>query len=212
MAQNHVLSNVSCCIGWSENLTCSSERPWNEYAKICNGLISSSNTSRENQQNVFTKKAWIHWCVANCTSCIWSEKAVTQACYGRNLCLALPQTSLKLLNDHCVSFGGKKWRRKGSKEMDPITLSSRILRQNSLSQILLYLLFLAFRIAKNPNAELIFFRNKNVMPSIVFYFHFNQVKILRWLKYFRCLKVSLILNLLVIGTKESKREWLNLDL
>ena len=25
MAQNHVLSNVSCCVGRSENLTCSSE-------------------------------------------------------------------------------------------------------------------------------------------------------------------------------------------
>ena len=66
MAQNHVLSDVSCCVGWSENLTCSSESPWNEDTKIGFGLISSSNTSREKQKNVFTKKAWIHWCVANC--------------------------------------------------------------------------------------------------------------------------------------------------
>ena len=34
----------------------SSESPWNEDAKIGIGLISNSNTSRENQQNVFTKK------------------------------------------------------------------------------------------------------------------------------------------------------------
>ena len=50
MAQNHVLSNVSCCVGQSENLNCSSESPWNEDAKIGIGLISSSNTSQENQQ------------------------------------------------------------------------------------------------------------------------------------------------------------------
>ena len=66
MVQNHVLSNVSCCVGRNENLTCSSESPWNEDTKIGFGLISSSNTSREKQKNVFTKKAWIHWCVANC--------------------------------------------------------------------------------------------------------------------------------------------------
>ena len=42
--------------------------PWNEYAEIGIGLICSSNTSWEDQQNVFTKKAWIHWCVANCKS------------------------------------------------------------------------------------------------------------------------------------------------
>ena len=60
MAQNHVLSHDSCCVRRSENLICSSESPWNEDAKIGIGLISSSNTSRENQQNVFTKKAWIH--------------------------------------------------------------------------------------------------------------------------------------------------------
>ena len=50
MAQNHVLSNVSCCVGRNENLTYLSEIPWNEDAKIGIGLISSSNTSRENQQ------------------------------------------------------------------------------------------------------------------------------------------------------------------
>ena len=60
-------SNVSCWAGRSENLTCLSESPWNEDAKIGIGLISISNTSRENQQNVFTKKACIHWYVANCT-------------------------------------------------------------------------------------------------------------------------------------------------
>ena len=27
MAQNHVLSNISCCVGQSDNLTCSSESP-----------------------------------------------------------------------------------------------------------------------------------------------------------------------------------------
>ena len=68
MAQNHLLSNFSCCDSRSENLTCSSESPWNEDAKIDIGLIFSSNTSRANQQNVFTKKAWIHWCVANCNT------------------------------------------------------------------------------------------------------------------------------------------------
>ena len=55
MAQNHVLSNVSCCLDRSENLACSSECPWNEDAKIGIRLISSSNTSRENQQNVLPK-------------------------------------------------------------------------------------------------------------------------------------------------------------
>ena len=55
MAQNHVLSNVSCCVGQSENLTCLSESTWNEDAKIGIELISSSNTSRENQQNDFLK-------------------------------------------------------------------------------------------------------------------------------------------------------------
>ena len=55
MAQNHVLSNVSCCVGQSENLTCSSESPWNEDEKIGIGLISSSNTFGENQQNAFPK-------------------------------------------------------------------------------------------------------------------------------------------------------------
>ena len=68
MAQNHVLSNGSCCVGQSENLNCSSESPWNEDAKIGIGLISSSNTSQENQQNDFLKQPWIHWCVVNCSS------------------------------------------------------------------------------------------------------------------------------------------------
>ena len=56
MGENYVLSNVSCCVGRSENLTCSSESPWNEDAKIGIGLISSSNTSRENQQIFLPKK------------------------------------------------------------------------------------------------------------------------------------------------------------
>ena len=68
IAQNHVLSNFSCWVGRSENLIGSSESPWNEDAKIGIGLTCSLNTSREKFQNVFTKKAWIHWCVANCTS------------------------------------------------------------------------------------------------------------------------------------------------
>ena len=66
MAQNHVWSNASCWVGRSENLICPSESSWNEDAKIGIELICSSKTSRENQQNVFTKKAWIHWCVVNC--------------------------------------------------------------------------------------------------------------------------------------------------
>ena len=41
-------------------MTDSFESPWNEDAKIGIGLICSSNTSREKQQNAFTKKAWIH--------------------------------------------------------------------------------------------------------------------------------------------------------
>ena len=34
MAQNHVLSNVSCCVGRSENLTFSYESPWNEDLRM----------------------------------------------------------------------------------------------------------------------------------------------------------------------------------
>ena len=56
MAQNHVLSCVSCCVGRSKNLICPSESPFKEEAKIGIGLISSSNNFRENQQKVFTKK------------------------------------------------------------------------------------------------------------------------------------------------------------
>ena len=55
MAQNHVLSYVSCCVGQSENLICPAKSPWNEDAKIGIGLVSSSNTSGENQQNNFPK-------------------------------------------------------------------------------------------------------------------------------------------------------------
>ena len=40
-----------------KNLTGSFESPWNEDAKVGIGLICSSNTSRENQQNIFTKKS-----------------------------------------------------------------------------------------------------------------------------------------------------------
>ena len=60
MAQIHVLSNVSWWVGRSENLIDPSESPWNEDAKIGIGLISRSNTSRENEKNVFTKNPWIH--------------------------------------------------------------------------------------------------------------------------------------------------------
>ena len=42
MAQNHVLSNVSCCVSRSQNSTCSSESPLIEDAKIGIGLICSS--------------------------------------------------------------------------------------------------------------------------------------------------------------------------
>ena len=56
MAQNHALSNVSCCISRSEDLTSSSESPWNEGAKIGLGLISSSNTTRENEEIFLPKK------------------------------------------------------------------------------------------------------------------------------------------------------------
>ena len=41
MVQNHVLSNVSCWVGRSENLICPSKSPWNEDAKIGIGLICS---------------------------------------------------------------------------------------------------------------------------------------------------------------------------
>ena len=55
MAQNQVLYNVSCWVRQSENLICPSESPWNEDSKIGIGLFCSSNTSQENQQNVFTQ-------------------------------------------------------------------------------------------------------------------------------------------------------------
>ena len=60
MAQNDVLSDVSCCVDRSENLTCSCESSWNENAKIGIGFVCSSNTSRENEQNALPKYAWIH--------------------------------------------------------------------------------------------------------------------------------------------------------
>ena len=48
-------------LSWSEqNLIDSCESSWNEDAKIGIGFVSSSNTSRENQQNDFPKKHWIH--------------------------------------------------------------------------------------------------------------------------------------------------------
>ena len=59
MAQNHVLSNVSCWVGRSETLICPYESPLNEDEKIGIGLVCRSNTFRENQQKKFTKKAWI---------------------------------------------------------------------------------------------------------------------------------------------------------
>ena len=34
MAQNHVLSNVSCCVSGSENLTCSSESPYHAIMRM----------------------------------------------------------------------------------------------------------------------------------------------------------------------------------
>ena len=51
MAQNHVLSYVSCWVGRSNNLMSSCESSWNEDVKIGIGFVSSSNTCRENQQN-----------------------------------------------------------------------------------------------------------------------------------------------------------------
>ena len=49
-----------------KNLMCSYESPWNEDAKIGIGSVSSSNTSRENEQNAFPELPWIHWCEPNC--------------------------------------------------------------------------------------------------------------------------------------------------
>ena len=44
MAQNNVLSYVSCSVGQSKNLICSCESSWNEDAKIDIEFVSSSNT------------------------------------------------------------------------------------------------------------------------------------------------------------------------
>ena len=55
MAQNHVFSYVSSWFGQSKNMLRSCERSWNEDAKIGKGLVFSSITSQENQQNAFIK-------------------------------------------------------------------------------------------------------------------------------------------------------------
>ena len=47
MAQNHVLSYVSCLVGRCKNLLDSCESSWNEDAKIGIGFVSISSTSRE---------------------------------------------------------------------------------------------------------------------------------------------------------------------
>ena len=55
MAQNRVLSYISCWVNWSKILMGSSESSWNEDTKIGIGFVSSLNTSRENEENAFTK-------------------------------------------------------------------------------------------------------------------------------------------------------------
>ena len=61
MAQNNKNCLMSASTaGGSKNLIDSYESSWNEDAKIGIGFVSSSNTSRENQQNDFPKKHWIH--------------------------------------------------------------------------------------------------------------------------------------------------------
>ena len=55
MAKNHVFSYVSCLVGRSKNLIGPCGRFWYEDAKIGIGFVSSSRTSRENEQNAFPK-------------------------------------------------------------------------------------------------------------------------------------------------------------
>ena len=50
----------SCSVYGSKNLIDLCESSWNENAKIGIGFVSSSNTSRENRRNAFSKKTWIH--------------------------------------------------------------------------------------------------------------------------------------------------------
>ena len=72
MAQNHVLSYVSCLVGWSKNLVGSCESSWKEDAKIVIDLSLDQILSEKMKKMLLPKK------LGNIdvlrTVCVWNLK------------------------------------------------------------------------------------------------------------------------------------------
>ena len=94
MTQNHVLSDVSCWVGQSENLICASESSWNENSKLALLDLSVSLILPEKINSVFNKKAWIHWCVVTAVHCI---------------CLAKIRSTTNRAGRHLIKQEQAKW-------------------------------------------------------------------------------------------------------